>query len=821
MTTELIDLLESKADDGDKPEQHTGAMIALRPRQDHIDRLALDKGEPPQELHTTILFLGKAADYTYDTRARIIEAMRQVALRFRFVTAKGFGVNFWNADTDEPCIVLAVSGSELVDIRNAIVESMMGFDLLQMPEQHEPWVPHVTLAYTDDGSQVPELAEDLSGEIVYDAIRIAFGGIVDDIPLQPAAASNDGITSNRYAQVISTVGKQFRTPHVTTTGVQIKAINQDKEHCKFCGAKATRIVTGSNEKSLYTCTKHTDNAREWFDANTDSDYETVEEKANLGTCRYCKAKATRKVGIDGGGWIVACDDEDHQSQALIDAKGEGVEKKAVRHVRTAAGVRRFGQPLGSVIVGDGKNPLKNLKEVESEYDGFNKYKARGKTYYTHKNGDHFEAVDQDDRVIASNASEEDLLKDLDSGKLSTSRGHVTVPAKSDDKLPAQGSYSNFKRVDSEYEGYVQYSTPGGDVWRDPKTNTFYDANDNVLSDVQLRRMNTPELNKGKSKPAKDDDSPGNGMKKVESEYPGYSAFRTADGKTTIYRDDANNTWYDENDNEVDINDYNGEKVKADPTGGKKKSTTAPKARSEPEKDTGGAGDMQKAPEKRPERTVKPSGGAVRRSGKGDAPETRTAGSDGTITPARGNQPGKDAEETRSGLYADRLNGADDVNSVLDKVSSSKGPVSARIIEELREVAARQSDVRNRRKLMLYAQQLAEQKAFDSLVEMDPMLRALVLEVKLITPGGRVGSGASLQRSPKKNWIERTKFGRLPKYIRIVANGLKKNGHDTSRAIALAVAAMKRWARGGDHVRPQVQAAAAKALAEWEALKAAA
>lgn len=115
----------------------------------------------------------------------------------------------------------------------------------------------------------------------------------------------------------------------------------------------------------------------------------------------------------------------------------------------------------------------------------------------------------------------------------------------------------------------------------------------------------------------------------------------------------------------------------------------------------------------------------------------------------------------------------------------------------------------------------EEQEAKQLIQEDPILRAACLSVKLITPGGRVGSGASLNRSRRRNWVENSGMGRLPKYIRIVANGLKKSGHSTSRAIALAVAAVKRWARGGDNVRPQVQAAAAKAVAEWEALKASA
>jgi hypothetical protein len=39
------------------------------------------------------------------------------------------------------------------------------------------------------------------------------------------------------------------------------------------------------------------------------------------------------------------------------------------------------------------------------------------------------------------------------------------------------------------------------------------------------------------------------------------------------------------------------------------------------------------------------------------------------------------------------------------------------------------------------------------------------------------------------------------------------------AIASAIAVVKRWAAGGGKVSPEVKAAAAKAVAEWEKLKA--
>ncbi len=72
---------------------------------------------------------------------------------------------------------------------------------------------------------------------------------------------------------------------------------------------------------------------------------------------------------------------------------------------------------------------------------------------------------------------------------------------------------------------------------------------------------------------------------------------------------------------------------------------------------------------------------------------------------------------------------------------------------------------------------------------------------------------------KENWVDQV--GGLPPYIRAVARGVMRSGHSKSQAISMAVGAMKRWASGGDNVTAKTRAKAAKAVAEWEAKKAAA
>ena len=72
-------------------------------------------------------------------------------------------------------------------------------------------------------------------------------------------------------------------------------------------------------------------------------------------------------------------------------------------------------------------------------------------------------------------------------------------------------------------------------------------------------------------------------------------------------------------------------------------------------------------------------------------------------------------------------------------------------------------------------------------------------------------------SKTSNWIARV--GGLPAYIQNVAKGIMKSGKTVSQAIQIAIGTVKRWASGAGKVSPEVRAAAAKALAEWEAKRA--
>jgi hypothetical protein len=115
----------------------------------------------------------------------------------------------------------------------------------------------------------------------------------------------------------------------------------------------------------------------------------------------------------------------------------------------------------------------------------------------------------------------------------------------------------------------------------------------------------------------------------------------------------------------------------------------------------------------------------------------------------------------------------------------------------------------RRKL----RQMGREDALNDLVALEAvrLLEAKDSLLKASTP-------KPFSTSKTSNWVARA--GGLPAYVQHVAHALhEKRGMTVSHAIAAAINTIKRWSRGGGGVDANTQAAAIKALSEWEAMKA--
>lgn len=182
---EVADVLKEMAA---AAEVHTGAMIALIPAEADAQRLALEGGEVAEQLHTTLFFLGEAADWTDEQRGHLISRVSDAARILTPVTARVFGAAQWNPASDEPAWVWSVGndngtpGSMLEDAKYEATWALEdGHDDPELPQQHTPWVAHITAAYSSDDWR--ERMQAHVGPVTFDRIRVAFGGQNTDIPL--------------------------------------------------------------------------------------------------------------------------------------------------------------------------------------------------------------------------------------------------------------------------------------------------------------------------------------------------------------------------------------------------------------------------------------------------------------------------------------------------------------------------------------------------------------------------------------------------------------------------------------------------------------
>lgn len=178
------------ADCGGPQAKETGGMVALFPRQVDAEQMAIPGGEPPEDLHCTLVFLGD--DVSTLNGADLGSAVAKLADITTVITARVFGHANFNP-TDNACAVYIVNDadapegawtdqsefSELTLVHDQAV-SLAG-QLVRIPEQYRPWVPHLTASYYAS-------ADDLqfTGIIQFDRLGLAWMGEVAYYPFAGA-----------------------------------------------------------------------------------------------------------------------------------------------------------------------------------------------------------------------------------------------------------------------------------------------------------------------------------------------------------------------------------------------------------------------------------------------------------------------------------------------------------------------------------------------------------------------------------------------------------------------------------------------------------
>jgi 2'-5' RNA ligase len=165
---------------------HTGGMIALVPANPQA--LAITDGEPTDELHLTLAYLGDDVvdGWLPEQRDAVLRLGRALSEVHDPIDARVFAHAKFNPDGGpdgdrEPCLVYLVGDtSALGEMRSWTLSRLreeIGEALL--PQQHEPFIPHITAAY---GRELP-YGLFTTGPVVFDRIRVALGDDVTDYPL--------------------------------------------------------------------------------------------------------------------------------------------------------------------------------------------------------------------------------------------------------------------------------------------------------------------------------------------------------------------------------------------------------------------------------------------------------------------------------------------------------------------------------------------------------------------------------------------------------------------------------------------------------------
>lgn len=175
----LVAAAEAEAD-------QTGAMIALVPADP--DMLAVDGGEPVDELHLTLAYLGEADQWSEDARAALATALDGIT--GSGVDGQVFGWAAFNPASDSACAVYLVESPSVVELRAAVMDVLAATPgLPPLPPQHPSFIPHVTAGY---GTDIAALK--YTGPILFDRLRLSFGGTVEDTPLDTQAlAASAGV----------------------------------------------------------------------------------------------------------------------------------------------------------------------------------------------------------------------------------------------------------------------------------------------------------------------------------------------------------------------------------------------------------------------------------------------------------------------------------------------------------------------------------------------------------------------------------------------------------------------------------------------------
>jgi 2'-5' RNA ligase len=137
--------------------QHTGLLVAVWLDPALAGALAIDGGEPADQLHLTLCYCGDANELSDVQIGRAINAANETAMMFAPLQGQIAGLGRFNGDgrsDDTRDVIYAnVDVPGLAEMRQYLASMLEYADC--PPKRDHGYTPHVTLAYVDPGSDLP------------------------------------------------------------------------------------------------------------------------------------------------------------------------------------------------------------------------------------------------------------------------------------------------------------------------------------------------------------------------------------------------------------------------------------------------------------------------------------------------------------------------------------------------------------------------------------------------------------------------------------------------------------------------------------------
>jgi 2'-5' RNA ligase len=187
--------------------EHTGVMIALFLTTEAAQTLALPGGEPPSEMHVTLAYLGEAADWNAQQRARLRDCLARFASTHHLSGGGHTGdLDRFNVSEEGKYPLIAhVEMPGLGAFRAELVKELVR-NGLPYDTTHPNYVPHITLAWVQDGAKPP--VQSIAPVLLrFDTVWLAMGDERTSFPLQneirsePSPAHSDPLAALAQAML--------------------------------------------------------------------------------------------------------------------------------------------------------------------------------------------------------------------------------------------------------------------------------------------------------------------------------------------------------------------------------------------------------------------------------------------------------------------------------------------------------------------------------------------------------------------------------------------------------------------------------------------